>query len=193
MPELDETTDAAMLVPGDPSTDTPETELSEIESFSWLEMFTDSRSATVVEIRRLSDLDTRSTADYGPLTLGIWGDKVRRGGEWDHRADLKKITGGRSSTPAPDLGGEIRFDVWSNIHYGYVGRQSGIDAVTLEAGAGVADIVDRLAVDRADQLAVRIGIELHDEYGADLRPEHLHEALVAHRDELIETGAVRAN
>lgn len=62
------------------------------------------------------------------------------GGEWDHKPRIEPIWGVYNR-----LGnkGEIWFyDIWSNIHYGCVGRAAGLPLSALTSGAGAAQAVD---------------------------------------------------
>lgn len=176
-----------------------DTELTRIERFIFDEMVNNSKSGTVSTLKTLNIAvnpwaDAPTAPFPGAAALALWAEKVRQEGDWDHKQDILNMTAGEKQyTPAPDLGGEIRYDVWSNIHYGYVGREAEFSGTVLHAGADAADLAgSQHKTDPADQLAVQIGIELRERYGPDqLRPEYIHEALLAHRDDLLRTRAVR--
>lgn len=61
------------------------------------------------------------------------------------------------------------YDVWSNIHYGYIGLSVGFDENTLLNGADLAQIIDskgRNAEDTGDdKTAIKIGFNLYYKYG----------------------------
>lgn len=61
------------------------------------------------------------------------------------------------------------YDVWSNIHYGYVGLSVGFDEDTLLNGADLAQIIDSKggnAEDTGDdKTAIKIGFNLYYKYG----------------------------
>jgi len=118
------------------------------------------------------------------LARTAWASLVRTGGKWDHKPILEKKL--ELKTP-PDYWFPIRddnehewsYDIWSNIHYGFVGRSIGFDAQTLHyyaesgyPGAGKSD--------EGDVLSVQIGIDLWDKYQLALTQEQLHEAIVSH-------------
>lgn len=118
--------------------------------------------------------------------LAAWVLKVRPGGEWDHKPKLStmlEFDGNEPPTfPIPgDDEHEYNYDIWSNIHYGYVGMAAGFNSLELRSGA--------IAADRdyvpADDLSVRIGIELWEEYGPNLTPEQLHQAILDHKEEYL--------
>jgi hypothetical protein len=73
---------------------------------------------------------------------------------------------------------EYYYDIWSNIHYGYVGSAVGFDTRTLQSGhrnilAGTSD--------RTDVITVQIGIDLWRIYRFNLMQHHLHQAILAYR------------
>lgn len=61
------------------------------------------------------------------------------------------------------------YDVWSNIHYGYVGLSVGFDEKTLLSGADLAQIIDSKggnAKDTGDdKTSIKIGFALYYKYG----------------------------
>lgn len=111
--------------------------------------------------------------------LTEWRDQVNYGAPWDHKGHISSTWGNYQSDPT--AGVEWFFDIWSNVHYGYVGRACGFSEWTLLAGAGLAQVragtnpdgywdrrfdevgdADFLAAfdDPKDQAACRIGFEL---------------------------------
>lgn len=68
--------------------------------------------------------------------LGMWKDMVDYGAPWDHKKMLRERYGEWHADPGNRV--EWYFDIWSNIHYGYVGALCGFDAGTLLDGAGAA-------------------------------------------------------
>lgn len=127
-----------------------------------------------------------------PLAYGLWAWQVRPGGEWDHKQQILDQTPGETTyTPMPGGRGNISHDVWSNIHYGYVGTHANFSARELRIGADVVDLAIHHTTDPGDDLAIRIGIELRQMYPPDqLRLEHIHRAIEEHRDELAATGKI---
>ncbi len=61
------------------------------------------------------------------------------------------------------------YDVWSNIHYGYVGLSVGFDEETLLDGADLAQIIDSRAKNVEDtdddKISIKIGFALYYKYG----------------------------
>lgn len=80
--------------------------------------------------------------------LLAWGWKVRQDGEWDHKPKIAR----RFHPRSPGLqhwhlyGSTLYYyEVWSNIHYGYVGRAAGFSESVLLDGAGLEQIGSDLA------------------------------------------------
>ncbi|MBC7251751.1 MAG: hypothetical protein H5T62_15925 [Anaerolineae bacterium] len=119
----------------------------------------------------------------------VWGAMVAPGMPWDHKPKLEGKLGlaqGDGDYFFPIEGDpehEYYYDIWSNIHFGYVGAAAGFDAETLQAGAAVPGIAG--ANDAYDMLSIQIGIDLWNKYGLKLTPEQLHDAILAHRDEYL--------
>ena len=120
-----------------------------------------------------------------------WGYKVKSGSEWDHKKKIREMQKGivyscdkSSLNPL-----QFSYDLWSNIHYGFIGAYAGFTEVELLVGAGVAQVFDnspeqlegnaevnrriydalsnRLGAendDPSDQQAILIGIRLYSEF-----------------------------
>jgi hypothetical protein len=81
--------------------------------------------------------------------LIAWGMKVRQNGDWDHKPKI-------ASRFNPCVPGEkqiwhlydntlYNYEVWSNLHYGYVGKAAGFSNAVLLDGAGLEQIGSTLA------------------------------------------------
>lgn len=128
--------------------------------------------------------------------LASWALLVRPNGVWDHKQyfdpavdsvrGMQFATLGITTEPYHHKyqGYEYYYDIWSNIHYGYVGRYIGFSEDALLDGAGLAQLLDdfrkfdksptnrsdingeglRRYDDVADYLSVRLGISLFDRF-----------------------------
>jgi hypothetical protein len=87
------------------------------------------------------------------------------------------VNGNPYATPVPqDRAPErLLYDVWSNIHYGYVGRAHRIPADQLIGGAVLFGGIS----DAGDDISVRLGISLWSRYGAGLTQGQLYQAVLA--------------
>ncbi|MGV0028164.1 polymorphic toxin type 44 domain-containing protein [Phormidesmis priestleyi] len=121
--------------------------------------------------------------------LAEFGWRVRQDGEWDHKPLLRRELGlDPDEEPGPGFYFPIRgneqyeynYDIWSNIHFGYVGMAAGFTDVELRGGAIAADGGTYVP---ADDLSVRIGIELWQEHGSNMTDEDLRQAVIDHTEE----------
>lgn len=102
--------------------------------------------------------------------LTIWAALVRPGGEWDHKPKIQKLTGSFDEDLLyfqPPYGDhEVYYDVWSNVHYGYIGTLAGFDQATLIAGQNVPVISGKQAW--SDTQGVLAGIEMAKAHGENV-------------------------
>lgn len=114
---------------------------------------------------------------------------VCEGCDWDHKPELlERLRLGGPDVNFPIRGNteyELNFDVWSNIHYGYVGRAAGIPAEVLDH-FGQSDAAG--GPDAADRISIQIGMDLWDEYGSNLTQDQLRRAVLSRYDEWLEDG-----
>ncbi|WP_328480393.1 polymorphic toxin type 44 domain-containing protein [Streptomyces sp. NBC_00377] len=174
---------------------------NEIESYMFSELKTNVVSDDVKGIKGLLrpwkwyDAFGRNMGADTQAALAMWTAKVcPKICEWDHKPKLAaKFDLAKSdfytSVPGTDL--EAYYDIWSNVHYGYVGAAAGIDEKTLIDGASVADPLLVGENDIGDQITMRAGVELYEEYGVDLTREQFHSAIVDTVKELYDKGAAQ--
>lgn len=74
---------------------------------------------------------------YG-MALWKWAGLVGYGKKWDHKDLILKRFGPWSFDPGTKY--EYFSDIWSNIHYGYIGLSIGFSEGILKSGAGVAQL-----------------------------------------------------
>ncbi|AKT39115.1 polymorphic toxin type 44 domain-containing protein [Chondromyces crocatus] len=115
--------------------------------------------------------------------------------QWDHKSTFRRRFGSWTYDAASDR--SYRFDLWSNLHLGYVGKASGFPERLLRSGAGATHLItgkippgylERLAErllelelfpaldDPADQNAIDLGVTLWKRHGANLTQGQLLEA-----------------
>jgi RHS repeat-associated protein len=139
-------------------------------------------------------LDARLKKYVGPFAPLI--------GNWDH----KPILTNKIDSPVPEIAetgqwstvGDLqyRFDIWSNIHYGYVGRAANFTGNELINGAGVeqigSDIYNKNTPSRSsnaptwraswddpsDTAAIQIGIDMWNRYGLTVTTADLYLAVL---------------
>lgn len=117
--------------------------------------------------------------------LALWTERVGQGRDWDHKGKIPEIIGGVWHKQGAY---EYFYDIWSNIHYGYVGMAGGLSDSALLDGAGIEQIgSDTLRLitnpkrfggprrtegvqgmrawdDLPDRVAITIGMNLYGEY-----------------------------
>jgi hypothetical protein len=77
---------------------------------------------------------------------------------------------------------EYFYDIWSNIHYGYVGIAAGFDADTLQ-WAHASRLPFTGGHDPADTVSVQAGIDLWKTRGIALTKNQLHEEILSRTNE----------
>ena len=123
--------------------------------------------------------------------LSKWIKLVNDKSEWDHKRDIEKLCGclksknGNRRDPINNYSFPIRgdykheyfYDIWSNIHYGYVGNAAGFSKSILTAGSTVNDLM-KLNLDGNDKNAVELGFKLWNDYGSNLTVEQLRTNII---------------
>ncbi|WP_454834875.1 MULTISPECIES: polymorphic toxin type 44 domain-containing protein [Pseudomonas] len=136
-------------------------QMEEVVSYIAGEMNRNIHDPAVLEMKRLIDYDPDVAAkqfaelpllarmggppNYGSIAkaqkiaaAAIWTKKVGQNQEWDHKPKLKTLFNG---TFWHKQGKYMYFyDIWSNIHYGYVGIIGGLSESVLLDGAGAEQI-----------------------------------------------------
>ncbi|MEG4322119.1 MULTISPECIES: S8 family serine peptidase, partial [unclassified Microcoleus] len=141
-------------------------------------------------------------------SLILWNNLVSDGQAWDHKPKLEKMLNlagpdgkrGNPGTPEAkdddfyfpirgDSEHEYFYDIWSNIHYGYVGSAVGFDRNTLQLGSFVNDLSKfRNPFDlSSDEASIDIGIDLWKIYKLDLTTDQLRDAILAKKELLDKT------
>lgn len=107
-------------------------------------------------------------------------DKVQTGGEWDHKPQLQEMFDLEDESDFyfkdPTRGRAVYYDIYSNIHYGYIGRAAGFDESTLILAANGGTAATG-ANDSGDDISMKIGAQLYDQYGPNMTRQQLHEGI----------------
>ncbi|GAA2218149.1 RHS repeat-associated core domain-containing protein [Micromonospora olivasterospora] len=109
-----------------------------------------------------------------------WAGLVCQDCPWDQKPELQKLFGmdladlDSLMMDVPGTKLRVNYDVWSNIHYGYVGTHIGIDRQALVAAQNLPSNPVTGRRDQSDAMAVDIGIRLRQQYG----PRELTQELV---------------
>lgn len=115
---------------------------------------------------------------YGGLRQ--WERMVKANSTWDHKPMIACSWGQWSKDPKTNTW--FYYDIWSNIHYGFVGRACKIHEKILLVGAGLKD-------DPRDKTAIKIGFDLWDKYKVGVNRKNLIDSIRLHASQLRLTGA----
>ena len=122
-----------------------------------------------------------------PLTikaigLAKWIEMVDTGHPWDHKWQIKMqykycavARPLKSKKPSESFYHKYKqydffYDVWSNIHYGFLGRFCGISEELLHFGSGIQQFAFNLrnlkfsGDDEADKITMQLGMDLYSKY-----------------------------
>lgn len=147
------------------------------------EMTTNVQSQTVADIK--AALEKGNTL----LAYFIWWNAVRGHAKWDHKPKLEDKFGLKESDDyylpiRGDTEHEYFYDIWSNIHYGYVGSAAGFDSDTLhkfaESGGPGAG-----KTDDGDKLSLQIGIDLWNKYHLNLTKLDVINEILSHTNDYL--------
>ncbi|PWK33681.1 putative RNase toxin 44 of polymorphic toxin system [Pseudomonas sp. OV226] len=78
-------------------------------------------------------------ASKGAAAMALFTERVGEDRPWDHKPILAEKYNGVVYHKQGDY--DYYYDIWSNIHYGYVGRTGGLSESILLDGAGAEQIV----------------------------------------------------
>jgi hypothetical protein len=159
---------------------------AETELAAWLEET--QRQNTAIQLLRHATQPNfyQQKAALRAAAYAIWTEQVAQGAPWDHKPIIAQRfpTRGHSTRFHHKYREhEYYYDIWSNIHYGYVGVFCQFSESTLLDGAGLEQIgTDILRIqpptnrseangsglrrfdDTTDNLSIRLGINLYRRY-----------------------------
>jgi lysophospholipase L1-like esterase len=146
-------------------------EYNQIADWMSLQIRTNSVSQQVQDIHfAMTDcprIDPQGAAGCIAAGLLEWKNLVCTGCVWDHKPQIATYWNDRDHYFADVLPGtslKVYYDIWSNIHYGYVGSAAGIDRGTLITGSHISEGAGN--TDAGDDLSINIGVDLFNAYGA---------------------------
>ncbi len=153
------------------------------ERYMYQEMFKNITSADVDFIRK--SLQGPQAAQL--IGLARWGQLVMPGGKWDHKTQIMDVTNRYSEQQLyfipPGMTTEAYFDLWSNVHYGYIGTLAQIPADTLIGAQDIPVITGKQAP--SDTIGVQAGIDLANSVGENLTPESFHNTMIKLVEDLV--------
>jgi len=155
-------------------------------------MVKNASSYTVEFIRMLINPECTKYSNYAGnflTAMTLWAYQVRPGGAWDHKPILDRMLDLKINRDyyfpiKGDFTHEYYYDIWSNMHYGFVGLAAEIGENLLQFGASVPSLAG--TNDHGDVLSTSIGFELWKSYGLKLTAENLHMAILAHKNDFLQ-------
>jgi len=145
-------------------------------------------------VERIKQRNNGDVFDRG-VAATMWAKQVRPGGPWDHKPLLKRKFNMVSSDDfymgVPGTALRVYYDIWSNIHYGYVGHVAGFSKRALLVGQNLPGTGRH---SKADDLMVEIGMNLYDKYPvSELTTTRVRRAIVAElaRLQSLDPGSVK--
>jgi hypothetical protein len=153
--------------------------------YMYAEMYTNSRSTEIAAIKA-GNLGAGGLAGKA-AALAAFPNLVRTGARWDHKPILRRmlhLSKGDDHFPfRGDSSHEFFYDIWSNVHYGYVGRAAAFTEWELQHAHQLGGFTG--ATDPFDIETVQLGIDLWRLYGSSLTKAQLHAALLARAPTLL--------
>lgn len=119
-------------------------------------MYSRAVSYILIEMRRNGAI--AAAMPFGTIEKSVWfANQVAAGHPWDHKTVLAKwfpgtTRGSQRYMIVPGTKFAVNYDIWSNIHYGYVGTKLNLPALLLQEaaahapGSGVNDLGDRMTI-----------------------------------------------
>jgi hypothetical protein len=140
----------------------------------------------------------------------IFMSKVGNNQEWDHKWQLRPLlniqSGNKADEYYPIRGDEefeYYYDIWSNIHYGYVGSSIGFDSKTLQDMANLAGSVPPILkgliekifgqFDPGDVISVDIGLDLWATHQYTLSKQDIRKAILQKTQEFFRSQDTNGN
>ena len=178
------------------------------------EMVTNAGSQTVADMKKKEDYYNSfgknswilllSTEDPEWAVMKQFASLVGTGQVWDYKVNINKAFG--SYAYDQENGNLYRFDIWGNVHYGYIGRAIGFSEELLLNAAGLAQAMsdgksysDISSHARAgtlyqmdapeDQVAIRIGMNLWKAKGKNVTADDVIHGLRNNVGELKKANA----
>ena len=142
------------------------------------------------------------------IGLVKWLDMVHTGHPWDHKWQIKTKFNYcaverplQSSKPSKSFYHKYKqhdyfYDIWSNIHYGFLGRFCGISEELLHLGSGVQQLFSNLKKlkfsgdDLEDKITMQLGMDLYFKYKSNLN-EFNYQVILDELEKLSTVGNAR--
>ncbi|NDZ92837.1 hypothetical protein G3I13_19860 [Streptomyces sp. SID6673] len=138
--------------------------------------------------------DPQAGANSQMSAYAAWFERVAPSRPWDHKPILREEFGdtaegdydGDYYFQEPGTNRQVYYDIWSNVHFGYVGRAAGFDSETLMEGQNFGPDFLTGQKARADDISTEFGARLHDQYGPNMTEDQFNSAITGLVEQLAE-------
>ncbi len=175
-----------------------EQNFTKVEKFMYDEMMKNLKSDEVNRIHELMrapnlwEFWKANDAVEGQLEFGLL---VQSGGPWDHKPQIQDLLGIHEGSglflQQPGTDKQVYYDMWSNLHFGYIGKAAGLDEASLMAVPNIPTPWTG-GNDITDDMYVRAGIDMFNKYGPNMTFEQFHQGvgqLITQMDTAQKSGA----
>ena len=141
-----------------------------------------------------ADLSARLAANtrFACLVADARAGRLTACGKWDHKPIIRNSKGWGVSQLVDfnpighDLQIAFYYDIWSNIHYGFVGKAAGFSSKHLLDSASTENKLSNLGGSEpvSDKVSIQIGLDLYGQHGVDIDLQKLLRELYDHRHSL---------
>ncbi|OHU44670.1 polymorphic toxin type 44 domain-containing protein [Mycobacteroides chelonae] len=105
---------------------------------------------------------------------------VQTNGPWDQKPQIQELLGIHKGDglflQQPGTDRQVYYDMWSNLHFGYVGKAAGLDDASLMAVPNIPTPFIG-GNDPADNMYVRAGIDMFNKYGPNMTFEQFNQGV----------------
>ncbi|MFI7209833.1 fibronectin type III domain-containing protein [Micromonospora maritima] len=148
-------------------------------TYIYKEMYNNARSDAASDLESLLNSGNALEVIAG---YAMWADLVWPEHVWDHKPAIATYIGAGKDTRdgygyryhITGMSYEVYYDIWSNIHYGYVGRRVRFSEWELQTGAAPIGVQDP-----GDVRSISIGAKLWNTYGWTLTRANVDSAVRA--------------
>ncbi|ORV07538.1 polymorphic toxin type 44 domain-containing protein [Mycolicibacterium fallax] len=162
----------------------PSDRFAAAEEFIYNEMSTNVNSPWVSAMKKsMESMNPLEKAD----AIHAFYNLVKEGGPWDHKPQIRALVGAQNGDDLffqePGSDRQVFYDIYSNLHYGYIGRASGLPEWLLMEAAG-GGLPGTGVNDPGDDITMKAGITLFEKYGPGMTAAQFHAGMMDAINEL---------
>lgn len=168
-----------------------EQNFTEVEKYMYGETMKNLKSDEVKKINELMrppkvwEIWKKNDALMGQLEFARM---VQTNGPWDHKPQIQDLVGIHKGDglffQQPGTDRQVYYDMWSNLHFGYIGKAAGLDETSLMAVPNIPTPATG-GNDVTDDMYVRAGIDMFNQYGPNMTFEQFNQSVGQLIDQLV--------